>query len=132
MNPSRTVLAVLLGYLALILLEVLGGGLLYAFRMMPGSMNTMIASECVVLMSGVIAGGVTARFAPSRPLAHAGALALAIISATSIATALVHPHTPQIYPGWYPYALGLFGGLGAFAGGAIVSSRSTPPTSSLP
>ncbi|HZZ66200.1 MAG TPA: hypothetical protein VFE17_11910 [Candidatus Baltobacteraceae bacterium] len=129
MNPSRTVLAVLLGYLALILLEVLGGAFLYALRFIPGTSNTMIASECVVLISGVVAGGITARLAPSRPLSHAGALALAIISATSIATALVHPHTHQIYPMWYPYVLGFFGGLGAFAGGAFVTTRITPSSS---
>jgi hypothetical protein len=122
LNPARTILAVLLGYLALIILEVLGGGVLYGMHLPAGSGAAIIGGEIVVFISGIIAGAITARVAPSRPLSHASALALAIVSATAVATALLKPPVHHVYPVWYSYALGVFSGIGAFTGGVLVQA----------
>lgn len=125
MNPGRTILAVLVGYLTLIVLEVLGGAILgSAMRVRIGGSSAMIGGEVVVLLSGLAAGAMTARLAPSRRLAHATALALTIVSAASLASAIAKPPAHHLYPGWYSYALALFGGVGAFVGGVLVSSKS--------
>lgn len=116
-------LAVLLGYLTLIVLEVIGGTMLAAVLHGQIHGSAIYGGEIIVLVSGVIAGGVTARLAPSRPLSHATALALAIVSATSVATAISRPVAHSVFPGWYPYAAAVLGGVGAFVGGALVSGR---------
>lgn len=124
MNPGRTILAVLVGYLTLIVLEVLGGAVLGSvLRLQIGGSSAMIGGEIVVLVSGIAAGAMTARLAPSRRLAHATALALTIVSATSLATAIAKPSAHQLYPAWYAYALALFSGVGAFTGGVLVSAK---------
>ena len=122
MNPGRTILAVLVGYLTLIVLEVIGGFMLSA--VLRGQMHgsALYGGEIIVLVSGVIAGAVTARLAPSRPLSHATALALAIVSATSVATAISRPPAHALFPAWYPYVAAVLGGVGAFVGGALASS----------
>lgn len=123
MNPGRTILAVLLGYLTLIVLEVIGGTMLAAAQRGQLHAPSLYGGEIIVLVSGVIAGAVTARLAPSRPLSHATALALAIVSATSVATAISRTPSHMIYPLWYPYVAAVLGGVGAFVGGALASSR---------
>jgi hypothetical protein len=127
-NPGRTVLAVLAGYLTLIALELLGGAVLGGvLRPRTGGSSAMIGGEIVAFVSGLGAGGITARLAASRPLAHATALALTIVSATSLATAIAKPPAHQLYPGWYPYVLAVFSALGAFTGGVLVSARLQEP-----
>jgi hypothetical protein len=124
LNPGRTILAVLVGYLTLIVLEVLGGAVLGSvLRVQIGGSSAMIGGEVVVLVSGIAAGAMTARLAPSRRLAHATALALTIVSATSLATAIAKPPAHQLYPGWYSYVLALFSGVGAFTGGVLASAK---------
>jgi hypothetical protein len=123
LNPGRTILAVLVGYLALIVLELIGSVMLFSLLHGQTGGSAVIGGEAVVIVSGIIAGALTARLAPSRPLSHSTALALAIVSATAIATAIARPTHHQVFPNWYPYALALLGGVGAFAGGALVSSR---------
>jgi len=122
LNPARTVLAVFVGYLALLVLGVLGELLLVSIlRGQTTGSSVMIAHEAVAFIAGIVAGAITARMAPSRRLSHATALALTIISATVLATALAKPPVHALFPGWYPYALALFSGVGAFGGGALVS-----------
>jgi hypothetical protein len=123
LNRGRTILAILLGYLALILLEVLGGAFLYVFHLSPGSGAAVVGGEFTVFLSGIAAGAITARIAPARGLSHATALGLAIVSATTLAAAIARPPHHDPYPLWYPYALGIFAGVGAFVGGALVARR---------
>jgi hypothetical protein len=89
----------------------------------PGAgASALIGHEAVAFVSGVVAGAVTARLAPSRPLSHATALALTIVSATVLAALIARPPAHGPFPGWYSYALALFSGVGAFFGGALVST----------
>ncbi len=115
-------MAVLAGYLALIVLELVGAAMLSAA--MHGRMGpqAIIGGEIVALAAGIVAGAVTARLAPSRPLSHATALGFAIASATALAAAISKPPPHQPFPSWYPYAAALLGGVGAFVGGALASS----------
>ena len=69
--------------------------------------SVMIGHEIVAFVSGVIAGAITARMAPSRRLSHATALALTIVSATALATVIARPPAHGPFPSWYPFALAL-------------------------
>jgi hypothetical protein len=120
-NPARTVLAVFVGYLTLLIVGVFGEiVLLNVLRARQQNLSAMVGHETVALFAGIVAGAITARMAPSRGLSHASALSLTIISATVLATALSRP-VHHSYPAWYPYALAVLSGIGAFTGGALAS-----------
>lgn len=111
MRPARTILAVLLGYLCLLAVE-LAGALIF---------RGVIGGEFVTFISGVVAGAVTARVAAARPLLHASVLAVVIVCVTIFAAAFSkRPLTPGV-PSWYPYAAALLAGAGTFIGGALSS-----------
>jgi hypothetical protein len=114
-------LAVLVGYLALIIFDIIGGIMLGgAMRGQRGS-ALIIGGEFVLFVSAILAGAITARMAPFRPLSHAGALGLSIFSVSVLAAAFTRPVPHQVYPSWYPYAAALLGGVGAFVGGALAA-----------
>jgi hypothetical protein len=124
-NPARTILAVFVGYLTLLIVGVFGEIILLNVlrgRQQNLGLSAMVGHETVALFAGIVAGAITARMAPSRGLSHASALSLTIISATVLATAISKPVHPT-YPTWYPYALALLSGVGAFFGGALASVR---------
>jgi hypothetical protein len=111
LKPARTVLAVLLGYLALLAVEFLGAVLV----------RGLIALEAMTFLAGVAGGGVTARVAGTRPLLHAGVLAAVIIAVGSLAAEFSrHPLPPGVAT-WYPYAATLLTGAGTFVGGALAA-----------
>lgn len=113
-------LAVLVGYCALVLLSLIGGALLSA--VFHGNHRSMIVGGAIVtLISGVIAGGITARMAPTRPLAHATVLGLTVFSVLTIVTLLSKPPAVSLYPAWYPYLAALLAALGAVLGGVVSS-----------
>lgn len=121
-------LAVLLGYLALIILELIGGALLAGIYRGHTGGQLILGGEIVTFIAGILAGAITARMAPSRPLAHATVLGFTILTVTCIVTAISHPPAGAIYPSWYPYAAAALSGVGAFTGGAISGrERETPP-----
>ncbi len=115
------------GYLVLIVLEIIGSRVLAAALAGQPGISAILGGETVVFVSGIIAGAVTARIAPARRLSHATALAFAIVSAAVVAAALTRPPAQQPFPNWYPYAVALLAGAGAFAGGALVSGRPSEP-----
>lgn len=117
MRPLRTILAVLLGYLSLLAIELIGA---LIFR-------GVIGGEFVTFISGVIAGAITARIAVSRPLLHAIVLGVVIICITTFAAAFSkRPPLPGIPP-WYPYAAALLAGAGTFVGGALATREKRTP-----
>jgi hypothetical protein len=122
-------LAVLVGYCALIILLLIGGALLSS--LLHGNHRSMIVGGTLVtFISGVIAGGITARMAPTRPLAHATVLGLTIFTVLVIVTAISKRPPTSLYPGWYPYASAFLAGAGAIFGGSVASGSETPPPSS--
>lgn len=114
-------LAVLVGYLALIILEVIGGAFLAAALRGHGGATLIVGGEVVTFVAGVMAGAITARMAPTRPLTHATVLGLTVITVTSIVAAISQPPAGTTFPHWYPYAAALLGGAGAFVGGALAN-----------
>lgn len=125
MRPGRTILAVLVGYLAMIVFDIIGGVMLAgAVHGRQGGSTLIIGGEFVLFVSAIFAGAITARMAPFRPLSHAGALGLSIFSVSVLASAFTRPVPHQIYPDWYPYAAAVLGGFGAFVGGALIARSS--------
>lgn len=120
-------LAVLVGYCSLIILTLIGGALLNA--VFGANHRTVVVGGTVVtFISGVIAGGITARMAPTRPLAHATVLGLTIFSVLVIVSAISKKPPATLYPPWYPYASAFLAGFGAIFGGGVVSgNEATPP-----
>lgn len=127
MRPGRTILAVFVGYLSLIVCDLFGGALLAGALHQRSGSAIVIGGEFVVFISGIIAGAVTARLAPARPLSHAGALGLAIVCVSVLSAAVSKPVPHQVFPSWYPYAAALLGGAGAFVGGALAARSTRPP-----
>jgi hypothetical protein len=121
LRPGRTILAVLLGYLALIIFDIIGGVMLAGAVQGQRGSALIIGGEFVLFVSAILAGAVTARMAPFRPLSHAGALGLAIFCVSVLAASFTRPVPHQVYPSWYPYAAAVLGGVGAFVGGALVA-----------
>lgn len=112
----------LVGYCALVLLSLIGGALLSG--LFHGNHRALITGGAIVtFISGVLAGGITARMAPSRPLAHATVLGLTIFSVLTIVTAISKPPPASLYPGWYPYLAALLAGAGAVLGGGVSSGE---------
>lgn len=111
MRPARTLLAVLLGYLALLAVELIGA---IVFR-------GIIGGEFVTFVSGVVAGAVTAKVAVQRPLLHAIVLGAVVICVTILVTAFSKRGLLPGIPAWYPYAAALLAGTGAFVGGALAT-----------
>ena len=121
-------LAVLLGYLSLIILELIGGAFLAAVFQGKAGGQLILGGEIVTFIAGILAGAITARVAPTRPLAHATVLGFTVVTVTCIVTAISHPPAGAIYPTWYPYAAAALSGAGAFTGGAIAGrDRESPP-----
>jgi hypothetical protein len=125
LNRSRTILAVLVGYCALVILLLIGGAVLSALA--HGAIRSLIAGGMVVtFICGVLAGGITARMAPSRPLAHATVLGLTVFSVLTITTSLSKPPAGSLYPHWYPYAAAFLSGIGAVVGGFVSGASDEP------
>ncbi|HEV3154955.1 MAG TPA: hypothetical protein VGZ02_14195 [Candidatus Baltobacteraceae bacterium] len=124
-SPARTVLAVFLGYLTFLILEIGGAFAAAAAANLRTGSSLLISGELTTFVAAAAGGAVAARVAQSRPLAHAGALGLSIFSVTVLVSALVQHRAPSPYPGWYPYANAILSGVGAFVGGALVGARSS-------
>lgn len=115
MRPARTILAVLLGYVSLLAVE-LAGGLLF---------RGIIAGEAVTFVAGAIGGAITARVAADRPMLHAGVLGVVIVCVTIFVAAF--SKRPMLgVPTWYPYAIALLTGAGAIVGGALTTREKRP------
>lgn len=124
-------LSVLVGYCALIILLLIGGALLNA--LFHGNTRAMLVGGTVVtFICGVLAGGITARMAPMKPLAHATVLGLTIFTVLTIVTAISKRPAVALYPAWYPYASAFLAGAGAIFGGAVVSSSDEESSRSSP
>lgn len=119
MTPARTILAVLLGYLTFLILEVLGAIVTASVLRLSTGAPLLISGEVVTFIAAIVGGGVAARVARDRPLEHAAALGLSLFTVTVLVTIITPRPAVAAYPGWFPYVTAVFGGLGAFVGGAL-------------
>jgi len=124
-SPARTVLAVFLGYLTFLMLEIVLGFLAAAFLHSTNRASLVITAELLTFLSAAAGGAVAARMAPERPLAHAGALGLAVLTVTIAVSVLVPQRAQSPFPAWFPFASAVFGGAGAFLGGGLVTLSRT-------
>lgn len=106
----------LLGYVCLLAVEIVGGFVSHG----------VIGGEIVTFIAGIVAGLVTARVAASRPMLHAAVLGVVIISVTIFVAAFSKRPLLAGIPSWYPYAIALLAGFGAFVGGAFVTREKRP------
>jgi len=107
---TRSVAAVLIGFVAVAVVSILVDIVLHAAGVYPpwgepiGHGLSLLATAYRVVIT--IGGGyLTARLAPSRPLAHAVALGVIGIVVASIGAAVTLNVQPPLGPQWYPLAL---------------------------
>lgn len=120
MGWARTVLAIVLGFFTVIVASLL---LLIFVNLVTKGHPSVVAAECAVLLGAVIAGVVTARAAPERPVSHAMALAVAIF-AIGIAGAIT---TRDATPPWYRATIAIITAVGIIAGALIAGPRVKAP-----
>ena len=101
----------MLGYVCLLAVEIAGGLV----------SRGVIGGEIVTFIAGIVAGMVTARVAASRPLLHAVVLGVVIICVTMFVASFSRRPLLAGIPSWYPYAIALLAGFGAFVGGALAT-----------
>ena len=125
---GRSVLAVFLGFIAVVILSLGTDQILHVFKVYPPwgvpmwdpGLNALALSYRVVF---TIAGGyIAARFAPYAPMRHA--VALGIIGLIPGAAGAIYAVTKSdLGPSWYPIALALVGLPCCWIGGALYRSR---------
>lgn len=126
MSPARTILAVLAGYLTFLVLEILGAIVTASVLRVSTGGPLLISGEVVTFIAAIVGGGVAARIARNRPLEHAAALGLSMFTVTVLVTIVTPRPANAAYPAWFPYVTALFGGLGAFVGGALFTLAKQP------
>ena len=127
----RSTGAVLLGFLAVVVLSLGTDQLLHVLEVYPpwgqpmrdpGLLLLALAYRCVY---AVVGSYIAARFAPHSPMRHAvvlGVLGLVLSVAGAIATIPM-----DLGPAWYPIALGLTALPCAWLGGALQRGREVEP-----
>jgi hypothetical protein len=125
---SRSLLAVIAGLLAVVLLSVVTDTLMHATGALPAFGEPMGHGHALLALAyrclyGAAGGWLTARLAPSVPLQHAlwlGVLALVISVAGAVAT---WNAGPQFGPRWYSLALIAIAVPTAWLGGRLFERR---------
>ncbi|MGH9495576.1 MAG: hypothetical protein ACRD3B_11305 [Candidatus Sulfotelmatobacter sp.] len=123
-NPPRqlgpSVLAILAGFVAVVLLSLGTDVLLHALKVFGEHMTDRLFMLATVYRTiyGVIGSYITARVAPCLPMAHAlvgGVIGLAL----STLGAVMSWRRPELGPHWYPVALVITAMPSAWIGGKI-------------
>ena len=107
---GRSIVAVLAGVLAIVILSVGTDAVLHATSVLPPPGQRMFDSLFLLATAyrtayGVAGGYITARLAPNRPMQHAlvlGAVGIVLGTAGAMAT---WNRMPSLGPHWYPVAL---------------------------
>jgi hypothetical protein len=127
----RSVFAVILGYLAAVLLVVAGLGLAGMLFLPPpgrpygpGVSPAYLIANVLVSIAAAVVGGLTAGIVARRsPILHASALA-AIMFIVGIASMVASGGAAPGQPAWYPLAIAVIGPVGALVGGWLQQRRS--------
>jgi hypothetical protein len=122
---GRSIAAVLLGFVAVVLLSLGTDQVLHVLQVYPPWGQPMhdpglnLLALAYRLVYGVVGGWIAARFAPHSPIRHAlvlGAIGLALSAAGAVAMWDAGPH-------WYPISLGLTALPTAWLGGILHRRR---------
>ena len=115
---GRSVLAILVGFVAVVVLSLGTDAVLHALKIYGEHMTDALFFAATVYRTiyGVIGSYITARVAPYKPMAHA--LTGGIIGfGLSILGAVMSWRHPEMGPHWYPVALVITALPGAWIGG---------------
>ena len=125
---GRSVAAVLLGFIAVVVLSLGTDQVLHMFQVYPPWNEPMFDPRLNLLALAyrsvytVLGGYITARLAPHNPMRHAVALGIVGLVAGSIG-AIVSITQYDLGPDWYPIALALTGLPLTLLGGALHRSK---------
>jgi hypothetical protein len=123
-RTGRSILALLAGFIAVVVLSLGTDLLLHAIGTFPAG-DVVMSNPLFVLATvyrtvyGLVGSYITARLAPNRPMQHAlvgGALGLVAGTVGAVAT---WNHVPSLGPHWYPLALIATAMPTAWAGGKL-------------
>lgn len=92
----------------------------------PVSSGPLLLATLYRSIYGVIGAYLTARLAPSRPMAHALAGGLIGLIVSTIGAVVTWNRGPAFGPHWYPVALIVLALPTAWAGGKLAPQRPTP------
>lgn len=117
---GRSVLAILAGFAAVIVLSFGTDAILHAFKLYDDRMSDPLFMVAAVYRTiyGVVGSYITARVAPYAPMAHSltGGVIGFVLSILGMAASWAHP---EMGPHWYPVALVITALPGAWTGGRI-------------
>jgi hypothetical protein len=138
-NNFKSIGAVVAGAVASIVLELGADELLRVTGVFPALGSSM--SNALFLLAtlhrtifGVLGAYITARLAPSRPMAHALILGAIGVAAAILGTVVTWNNGPEFGPHWYPVALVLLGMPQSWLGGKLAelqNARKNTVTSPL-
>lgn len=117
---GRSVLAILAGFVAVVVLSIATDAVFHALKLYGEQMSDALFAAATVYRTiyGVIGSYITSRVAPYRPMAHAltgGVIGFGL----SILGAVMSWRHPEMGPRWYPVALVVTALPGAWIGGKI-------------
>ena len=117
---GRSVLAILAGFVAVVVLSLGTDLLLHALKLYGESMSDSLFAAATVYRTiyGIAGSYITARVAPYKPMAHAltgGVIGFGL----SILGAVMSWRHPEMGPHWYPVALVITALPGAWIGGKL-------------
>lgn len=125
---GRSVLAVLVGFLIVVILSIGTDMVLHTLKIFPAlgqpmSDNLLALATIYRTIYGVLGSYVTARMAPNRPMLHAlsgGAIGLLLCIVGAV---LTWNRGPEFGPHWYPLALVVLALPQAWLGGKLRLSQ---------
>lgn len=126
----RSILAVLAGLIAIFVVTTITDIVMHATGIFPPMWEPMsdglwVLATAYRIVYGVLGGYITARLAPSRPVAHAVALGLIGVALSTAATIATWNYGPEFGPKWYTIGLVLISVPTAWAGAFIFEKKYT-------
>jgi drug/metabolite transporter (DMT)-like permease len=127
----RSVAALLLGFLVVVVLSLGTDIVLHAFGIFPRLGQPMSDALCMLATAyrtvyGVAGSYITARFAPDRPMQHALAGGVVGLALSTVGAVVTWDRGPAFGPHWYPLALIATAMPCAWAGGRLLQLRAGP------
>jgi hypothetical protein len=126
---GRNILAILAGFLAVVILSIATDLLMHAIGLFPQLGQSMTDKPLLLatayrLVYGIVGGYITARLAPYQPMLHAlwgGVIGLVLGFIGAVTTW----NRPALRPHWYPIALIVIALPCAWAGGKLVEKQTS-------
>ena len=126
----RSILAVLAGMLAIVVLSIGTDMVLHATGVYPPSDQPMsdalfVLATAYRIVYGVLGSYIAARLAPDRPMQHALALGVVGLVVSIIGAVVTWGRGPEFGPAWYPLAIVAIAMPCAWIGGRLHGMRAS-------